>query len=69
MATKKQLIVPTAINFVTAVNEQIRFGRGQGQDAMLLLPTLFTRARLVYSEQGMLPIQIVTLASEPFFTK
>lgn len=66
---RKQLIVPTAINLVTALNESIRLAYMQNQDAKIYIPSLIKRARIVYDEAGVLPVQPVIEATSPFFTK
>ena len=68
MATP-QLIVPTAINLVTAINENIRLAHMRNQDTRLILPTMFQRANMIYNETGVLPVQTVTEASSTIFTK
>jgi hypothetical protein len=68
MATP-QLIVPTAINLVTAINENIRLAHMRNQDAQLVLPTMFERARMIYDEKGVLPVQTATQATSTVFTK
>ena len=63
------IIIPTAINLVTAINESIRLAWMRNQDAQILLPSLFDRAKMVYNETGVLPVQTITPPSSGNFTK
>jgi hypothetical protein len=68
-SVRKQLIVPTAINLLTAINENIRIAFMSKKDTQLSIPSLFKRARIMYDEKGVLPVQVVSEYTDPYFTK
>lgn len=55
---KIQVITPSAINLLTAVQEQVVADRRQGRSTRLVLPSLRRRASLVVNESGALPLTI-----------
>ncbi len=66
-ATKRvQLIIPTAINLLTAVNEAMLTLHKAGDVAAMELPSLRRRALLVVKEIGTLPIQSTYIEEDPF---
>lgn len=56
MANRTQVIVPTAINVVTLVQDSILASRRVGQEATVSLPTLRARARLIVGGIGSLHV-------------
>lgn len=59
-----KLIIPTAINILTHVNEQIVQNRRRGFDTAIELPSLRRRAYLLVKENGVLPVRDVV--DDPF---
>ena len=60
MASKVTLVIPTAVNVVTAVAENINKNRRLGFDPQVSLPSVRQRAYMVVNETGVLPVQDVT---------
>jgi len=56
-AVRVQLIIPTGINLLTAVNETFLTLHKAGETVGVVLPSLRRRALLVVKEIGVLPIQ------------
>lgn len=58
MATKSttQVIIPTSVNLLTAVVERLVASQRRGTTAVVTLPSLRQRARMVTTEAGVLPI-------------
>jgi len=56
MAQKVQVIVPTAINVVTMVNDSILAARRQDRPMSVTLPTLRERAKLIVNGTGSMHI-------------
>ncbi len=54
--TKVQVIVPTAINLLTAETERLVQAKRASTVALVELPSLRSRARMVVAESGVLPI-------------
>jgi hypothetical protein len=66
-ATKRvQVIIPTAINLLTAVNETMLTLHKAGDTAAMELPSLRRRALLVVKEIGTLPIQTTYVEDDPY---
>lgn len=63
---KVQLIIPTSINVITAVNEILITLKKNGEDPEVVLPSLRRRALLIVKESGVLPIQTVILADDGY---
>jgi len=60
MATERvQVILPTAINVVTAVNEVLITRKKEGLSTEIKLPSLRRRALLIVKEAGALSIQML----------
>ena len=59
-----QLIVPTSINVLTAVNETMLRRQLQGETPSISLPSLRRRALLIVNESAVLAIQNVTVANK-----
>lgn len=57
-AERPTLIIPTAINLMTAVNEVMVNRQKAGLPREIDLPSLRRRALLVVNEVGVLPIQM-----------
>lgn len=53
-----QLIIPTAINMITAVNEVFVTRHKAGQPIEVDIPTLRRRALMVVKESGVLALQM-----------
>ena len=67
MAIKKQLIIPTAINVLTAVNEILLTRSKAGLSMDVDLPSLRRRALMVVKEAGTLTVQMdVAIPSDDF---
>ena len=64
--TKVQLIIPTSINLLTAVNEALVTLTKAGETASVSIPSLRRRALLVVKEIGVLPIQTVVPDDDSF---
>ena len=58
MATKTQVIVPTAINMVTFVNDSILASRRQDTPMAVTVPTLRERAKLIVNGTGSMHITV-----------
>lgn len=56
--TTRRLIVPTAINMLNLVNENIVDNLRRFQDSGLVLPSLYRLAFMVYYNTGELPITL-----------
>ena len=54
-----QLIIPTAINLITHVNETIVSSRRRGFDATLTLPSLRDRAKAAHYESSVMAVETV----------
>lgn len=67
--TRVVLIIPTAINVLCAVNEGIVQNRRRGLDGLIELPTLRNRAKMMVSEQGVLPITQEVVQETDYFTR
>ena len=61
-----QVIIPTAINLLTAVNETLLTRHMAGETVDVVLASLRRRALLVVKEVGALPVQSLVLEDEPF---
>lgn len=64
--TKVQLIIPTSINLLTAVNEALVTLTKAGETASVSIPSLRRRALMVVKEIGVLPIQTVVPDDDSF---
>jgi len=70
MATERiQLIVPTAINVVTAVNDVLITLHREGLPAEISLPSLRRRAILIVNEVGVLPLQMIVPSNSTDFNR
>lgn len=58
MTIKTQVIVPTAINMVTFVNDAILASRRQDRPMAVTVPTLRERAKLIVNGTGSLHIVV-----------
>ena len=67
--TRTEIIIPTAINLLCAVNEGIVQNRRRGLDAEIVLPSLRVRARMVVGEVGVLPLQQIVPDDTGYFTR
>lgn len=61
---RAQLIVPTSINFLTAVNDRLLRKQRQGDTPSITLPSLRRRALLIVKENSMLALQNVIAQKE-----
>ena len=59
MADRVQVIIPTSINVLTAVNDVFLEENRNGEDLSITLPSLRRRALMIVKETGVLPIQTV----------
>jgi low affinity Fe/Cu permease len=68
MATndRVQLIIPTSINVLTAVNDVFLQENRNGDDLAIALPSLRRRALMIVNEVGVLPIQTVVPADDSY---
>lgn len=68
MATndRVQLIIPTSINVLTAVNEVFLQENKNGEDISIDLPSLRRRALMIVKETGVLPVQTVVPADTSY---
>lgn len=66
MSDSVKLIVPSAINLLTAVNESYLTLNKKGEELSIALPSLRRRATLVIKEKGVLPIQDFTVPDDSF---
>ena len=65
-ATRRtQIIVPTAINMVTFVNDAIIAARKAGDPVDIRLPSIRNRARLIVNEEGSLQVTATAPAPDP----
>ena len=64
-----QLIIPTAINTITAVNEVLITRKKEGLSTEIQLPSLRRRALLVVKEAGVLAIQMIVPSNETDFNR
>lgn len=71
MATKEQVqvIIPTAINALCAVNETLITRKKEGLSTSITLPSLRRRALLIVKEAGVLSIQMTVLAKTTDFDR
>lgn len=53
---KVRLVIPTAINVATMVNDRILAARKRGLTAELVLPSLRKRAKMIVTEEGVIPV-------------
>lgn len=66
MTTKRtQIIVPTAINVLTLVNDSIIAARKAGDPVNITLPSIRKRAKLIVNEEGSLQVSVVAPTSDP----
>lgn len=65
MAQKTQVIVPTAINMVTFVNDSILASRRNDAPMQVTLPTLRERAKLIVNGLGSLHVVVETPVVDP----
>lgn len=66
MATQKtQVIVPTAINVLTLVNDSVIAARRAGDAVNIALPSIRQRARLIVNEEGALQVAATTPTADP----
>jgi hypothetical protein len=65
MTTKTQVIVPTAINMVTFVNDAILASRRQNAPMSVNVPTLRERAKLIVNGTGSMHIVVDDGAVDP----
>jgi hypothetical protein len=65
MARRTQVIIPTAINVLTAVNDGIVASRRAGDDVNISLPSFRKRARLIVNEEGALQITTDVTTTDP----
>ena len=63
------LIVPTAINFLTMVNDAILTNVRNGFSATLSVPSLRSRARLITKEIGVIPVADTQTNANLSFTR
>jgi len=66
MSERVQLIIPTSINVLTAVNEVFLQQNKNGEDIGISLPSLRRRALMIVNEIGVLPIQTVVPTDDSF---
>lgn len=66
LMTKIQLIIPTSINLLTAVNDALVTLTKAGETPSVALPSLRRRALMVVKEIGVLPIQTVVPDDDSF---
>lgn len=66
MADKVQVIIPTSINLLTAINETFVTQKKNGDVVGINLPSLRRRALLVVNEVGVLPISKFTPTTTNF---
>lgn len=59
MSDRVQVIIPTSINVLTAVNDVFLKESRDGTDLSITLPSLRRRALMIVKEMGVLPIQTV----------
>lgn len=64
-----QLVVPTAINMITAINETLITRRKAGLTSDIDLPSLRRRALLVVKEAGIVSLQMTVLSDESDFNR
>lgn len=71
MATKEQVqvIIPTAINMLCAVNETLITRKKAGLSTSITLPSLRRRALLIVKEAGVLSLQMTVLAQTTDFDR
>ena len=71
MATKEQVqvIIPTAINTLCAVNETLITRKKEGLSTSITLPSLRRRALLIVKEAGVLSLQMTVLAKTTDFDR
>jgi len=70
MATERtQVILPTAINVVTAVNEVLITRKKEGLATEIDLPSLRRRALLIVKEAGALSVKMVVNSTETDFNR
>lgn len=66
MATQKtQVIVPTAINVLTLVNDAVIAARRAGEPVNIALPSIRKRARLIVNEEGALQVAATASTVDP----
>lgn len=64
-----QVIIPTAINVITATNEVLITRTKASETPEIELPSLRRRALMVVKEQGVLTIQLDTPITDTDFTR
>jgi hypothetical protein len=63
MADRTRVIVPSAINVLTMVNDNLVKNRRRGLPGVVELPSLRRRAYMIVNETGLLPVK--ELEDEP----
>jgi hypothetical protein len=71
MATKEQiqLIIPTAVNTLCAINETLISRKKARLPTDITLPSLRRRALLIVNEVGVLPIQTTVVSTDSDFNR
>ena len=71
MATKEQIqvIIPTAINTLCAVNETLISRKKEGLTTDISLPSLRRRALLIVKEAGVLSVQMTVTSTDSDFDR
>lgn len=64
-----RVIVPSAINLLTLVNEEILAARRRGRPATFVLPHLRHRAWIAVNETGAIPVDPETVPGSTEFTR
>lgn len=65
MAKKTQVIVPTAINVLTLVNDSILASRRENTPMAVTIPTLRERAKLIVNGTGTMHVVVTDGAVDP----
>lgn len=66
MATQRtQVVVPTAINILTLVNDSVIAARRAGDPVNISLPSIRKRARLVVNEENALQVAATAPTVDP----
>ena len=65
MTVKTQVIVPTAINVLTLVNDSILVSRRQNTPMSVIVPTLRERATMIVNGTGSMHIVVYDGAVDP----
>lgn len=69
MAKRTKLIVPSAINILTLVNDNLVQNRRRGLPGVVDLPSLRRRAFMIVNETGLLPVKEQDTDSDTDFTR